>query len=55
MTHAFYVYASYGFAALLTVVVTLWTWADGLARRRELAALEAAGIRRRSARAKDGE
>ncbi|NNG74018.1 heme exporter protein CcmD [Rhizobium laguerreae] len=54
MTHAFYVYASYGFAALVTIVVTVWTWADGRARRRELAALEAAGIRRRSARAKVG-
>ncbi|WP_431320702.1 heme exporter protein CcmD [Rhizobium sp. YTU87027] len=55
MTHAFYVYGSYGFAALVTAAVTLWTWADGRARRKELAALEASGIRRRSARAKDGE
>ncbi|ANK87591.1 MULTISPECIES: heme exporter protein CcmD [unclassified Rhizobium] len=55
MTHAFYVYASYGFAALVTVAVTLWIWADGRARQRELAALEAAGIRRRSAPARDGE
>ncbi|PDT06252.1 heme exporter protein CcmD [Rhizobium chutanense] len=55
MTHAFYVYASYGFAALVTVAVTLWTWNDGRARRRELASLEAAGIRRRSARAGDGQ
>ncbi|KRB62792.1 hemagglutination activity protein [Rhizobium sp. Root708] len=55
MTHAFYVYGSYGFAALVTVAVTIWTWADGRARRRELSALEASGIRRRSARAKDGE
>ncbi len=55
MTHAFYVYASYGFAALVTVAVTVWTWADGRARRLELAALEAAGIRRRSARVRDGE
>ncbi|MCA2409681.1 heme exporter protein CcmD [Rhizobium leguminosarum bv. viciae 248] len=53
MTHAFYVYASYGFAALVTVAVTVWTWADGHARRTELAVLEAAGIRRRSARPKD--
>ncbi|MBY5817284.1 heme exporter protein CcmD [Rhizobium leguminosarum] len=53
MTHSFYVYASYGFAALVTVAVTVWTWADGHARRTELAALEAAGIRRRSARPKD--
>jgi heme exporter protein D len=49
VTHAFYVYTSYGFAAVLTIAVTLWTWADGRARRRELAALEALGIRRRSA------
>ncbi|QFY61667.1 heme exporter protein CcmD [Rhizobium grahamii] len=55
MTHAFYVYGSYVFAALVTVAATLWTWADGRARRKELAALEASGIRRRSARAKDGE
>ncbi|CCM77654.1 heme exporter protein CcmD [Rhizobium mesoamericanum] len=55
MTHTFYVYGSYGFAALVTVAVTLWTWADGRARRNELAALEASGIRRRSTRAKDGE
>jgi heme exporter protein D len=55
MTHAFYVYSSYGFAALVTVALILWTWADGRARRRELAALEAAGIRRRSARPKEKE
>ncbi|OWV71463.1 hemagglutination activity protein [Rhizobium sp. R634] len=55
MTHAFYVYSSYGFAALVVVAVILWTWADGRARRRELAALEAAGIRRRSARPRNGE
>ena len=41
VTHAFYVYASYGFAALVTIAVTAWTWLDGRARRRELAALEA--------------
>jgi len=55
VTHAFYVYASYGFAAFMTAAVTLWTWADGRARRRELAALEAAGIRRRSAHKRDSE
>ncbi|MBB3135241.1 heme exporter protein D [Rhizobium pisi] len=55
MTHAFYVYTSYGFAALVAAAVILWTWADGRARRRELAALEAAGIRRRSARTGDGQ
>jgi heme exporter protein D len=55
VTHAFYVYSSYSFAALVTIAVTLWTFADGRARRRELAALEASGIRRRSARTKDGQ
>ena len=55
MTHAFYVYSAYAFAALVTIAVTLWTWADGRARLKELATLEASGIRRRSHRAKDGE
>ncbi len=54
-SYAFYVYGSYGFAAIVTIAVTLWTWADGRTRRKELAALEAAGIRRRSARPKDRE
>ncbi|MBD9450804.1 heme exporter protein CcmD [Rhizobium sp. RHZ02] len=54
MTHAFYVYGAYGFAALVAAAVTLWTWADGRARRKELAALEASGIRRRSSRTTDG-
>lgn len=54
-SYAFYVYGSYGFAALVTIAVTLWIWSDGRARQKELAALEAAGIRRRSARPKDGE
>ena len=50
MDHAFYVYSSYGFAALVTTAVIAWTWLDGRLRRRELAALEASGIRRRSQR-----
>jgi heme exporter protein D len=48
-SYAFYVYGSYAFAGLVTVAVTLWTWLDGRARRKELATLEASGIRRRSA------
>jgi heme exporter protein D len=55
VTHAFYVYSSYVFAALVTVAATLWTWADGRARRKEMATLEAAGIRRRSAAGRDGQ
>jgi heme exporter protein D len=52
-SYAFYVYGSYAFAGLVTVAITLWTWLDGRARRREMAVLEASGIRRRSARTKD--
>jgi heme exporter protein D len=55
VAYVFYVYSSYGFAALVTIAVTLWTWADGQARRKEMARLEAAGIRRRSASAQDGQ
>lgn len=52
-SYAFYVYGSYLFAGAVTIGVTLWTWFDGRARRRELEALEASGIRRRSSRTKD--
>jgi heme exporter protein D len=55
MSHAFYVYASYGFGGLLTLGVIAWTWTDGRLRRRELAALEASGVRRRSQRRPEGE
>ncbi|CAN7303933.1 heme exporter protein CcmD [Pararhizobium sp. LjRoot238] len=49
MTHTAYVAASYGIAAVTVAVLILWVWADGRARRRELRALDDAGIRRRSA------
>ncbi|MDO1583972.1 heme exporter protein CcmD [Rhizobium oryzicola] len=49
MSHAFYVYSSYLVALAITAIAILWTWADGRARQRELAELEAAGVRRRSA------
>lgn len=48
MSHAFYIYTSYGVTALITLSVIAWTLWDGGARRREMAELEAAGIRRRS-------
>ncbi|MDL2404082.1 heme exporter protein CcmD [Rhizobium calliandrae] len=54
MTHPFYVYGSYGFTATMIIAVIAWTWIDGHRRRREIAALEAAGIRRRSQRAPEG-
>ncbi|MDK4719709.1 heme exporter protein CcmD [Rhizobium sp. CNPSo 3968] len=55
MTHPFYVYGSYGFAAVMILAVIACTWIDGRLRRRELAALEASGIRRRSQRAPESE
>jgi len=50
MDHAFYVYSSYAFAALIVIAAIGWTWLDGRLRRREMAALEASGFRRRSQR-----
>lgn len=55
MTHPFYVYGSYGFATVMIVGIIAWTWIDGRLRRREMAALEAAGIRRRSQRTPEGD
>ena len=49
MSHAFYVYSAYGITAAITLGAICRTWLDGRARRRELAELEAAGLRRRSA------
>ena len=47
-THTLYVAAAYGVSALVLAGLALWIIMDQRARRRELAALEAAGIRRRS-------
>jgi heme exporter protein D len=55
MSHTFYIYTSYGFAGGMVVAVIAWTWLDGRLRRRELASLEAIGIRRRSQRKAEGE
>lgn len=54
MSHPFYVFGSYGFAAAIILGAIAWTWIDGHLRRREMAALEAAGIRRRSHRTPEG-
>ena len=51
MSHAFYVTASYLAAAGISLGLVLWVWLDHRGRQRELARLEAAGIRRRSDRA----
>jgi heme exporter protein D len=50
MTHTFYISASYAVAAITVLCLIGWVFFDGRARRRELAELEASGIRRRSAR-----
>ena len=46
--HALYVAASYGVSALVLLCLAGWIIADQRARRREMAELEAAGVRRRS-------
>ncbi|WP_159952762.1 heme exporter protein CcmD [Rhizobium sp. 18065] len=55
MSHAFYIYGSYLLTALICLVLIGWVWLDGRARQGELKALEASGIRRRSAAVKLGE
>ncbi len=55
MTHGFYIAMSYGIAALISLCLIVWVWLDGHARKRELAELEASGIRRRSAPKSEGE
>ncbi|MNL84595.1 Heme exporter protein D (CcmD) [compost metagenome] len=54
MSHAFYIYLSYGISAVIVLALIGWTWLDGRARQAELKALEAAGIRRRSATSGSG-
>lgn len=48
--HALYVSAAYGIAALTLAGLIGWIILDHRARRRELAKLEAGGMRRRSDR-----
>lgn len=50
-SHAFYVYSAWSVGALTLISVTAYTWLDSLRLKRELARLEAQGIRRRSAQA----
>ncbi|CZT33429.1 heme exporter protein CcmD [Rhizobium sp. 9140] len=47
--HLGYVVASYGAALVAVATLIAWVVLDARARRRELRALEEAGIRRRSA------
>jgi len=50
MSHTFYVAVSYIAVFTVSFGLIAWVWLDHRARQRELAQLEAAGIRRRSDR-----
>lgn len=49
MSHGFYVYSAWGIGAATLIAVTAYVWLESARLRRELARLEAQGIRRRSA------
>jgi heme exporter protein D len=49
MNHEIYVLAAYAISAVTLALICLWVWMDSRLRKQELAKLEAAGIRRRSA------
>jgi heme exporter protein D len=49
MSHAGFIAAAYIVTAVVLGLLVLWVIADGRLQRRRLAALEARGIRRRSA------
>ena len=46
--HAVFIWASYGVVALALCLLVLWLAADGRRYRKQLADLEARGVRRRS-------
>ncbi len=48
MDHGFYIGMSYGLTGLIVAGLIAWIWLEGRARNREIAELEALGIRRRS-------
>jgi heme exporter protein D len=50
MDHPWFVATAYGISAIVIAGLILWILLDGRARRRDIAALEAGGARRRSAR-----
>lgn len=53
-THAGFILAAYGIALVVIVVLFVWILVDGRSQRRQLADLEARGVRRRSARPSEG-
>jgi heme exporter protein D len=50
--YAFYINTSYAAAGLIVLCLIAWVWLDGRVLQKELKALEASGIRRRSASGK---
>ncbi|MGY6709997.1 MAG: heme exporter protein CcmD [Rhizobiaceae bacterium] len=54
MTHEAYVAAAYGATFLVLAGIAVWLMLDHRGRRRELADLEARGVRRRSQRKEAG-
>jgi heme exporter protein D len=50
--HGLYVTAAYGVSALAIAGLIAWILLDSRARRREMAELQASGVRRRSERGK---
>ncbi len=52
--HAGFIFAAYGIAILVIVVLFVWIVVDGRSQRRQLADLESRGVRRRSERSVDG-
>jgi heme exporter protein D len=50
MDHPWFVAAAYGISAIVIAGLILWILLDGRARQRDIAALEASGVRRRSTR-----
>jgi heme exporter protein D len=55
MSHAFYIYASWGVTALVVVLATVGILVESARLQRELKRLEAQGIRRRSDSPSSGE
>jgi len=55
MDHPWFVAAAYGISAIVIAGLILWIVLDGRAQRRDIAGLEASGVRRRSAPGKSGQ
>jgi len=53
--HAGFIVAAYGIAIVVIAVLFVWIVVDGRQQRRQMADLEARGVRRRSAGRNDGE